>query len=448
MEPKKQPQTLVEIERWDLPSDSSNLSVLPPFLQKNPSNASSYWQDEITVQKDILSSNKNALIPQHFIKAGPRKVLRKNPDETVACILTCGGLCPGLNTCVYNIYHTLKHFYKVKTVYGVTHGYLGLTDSKYWIELNETNIYDKFNQPGTFLQTSRGKRDMPTIVKNLVNNSVNSVFVIGGEGSHAGALAISKELAKENIKVSVAAIPKTIDNDIPVIDQSFGHQTSVDVALTAIHNVYSEVQSIDCCLGIVKLMGRDTGHITVNASLAFGRVDVVLIPEMTFELDGPNGLLEHMVHLLTTQKKVVLVVAEGAAKGMKGSVLKDEGKDQSGNTKFGDIGLFLKNSINSYCKAKNDDRLSELNIKYIDPSYMLRATVPNSYDRRMCFDLTTDSVHGMMAGFNNFSTGIVNGKSVYIPLKMICETIRKDVDLNGESFSRVLQMTQQPNFIN
>ena len=195
-------------------------------------------------------------------------------------------------------------------------------------------------------------------------------------------------------------------------------------------------------------MGRDTGHIAMNASLAFGNVDVVLLPEIPFELNGPGGLLNYIYQLLLTKKRIVLVVAEGANKNLKDGDLTNEGKDQSGNTKFGDIGLYLKSLINDYCKKQNDKRLDGFSIKYIDPSYMLRSTVPNSFDRKMCLDISSDSVHGIMAGYKGFSTAIVNGKSVYIPLNDICKTKREDVHWGKENYQRMVRMTGQPSFIN
>lgn len=414
-----------------------------------PQNNTSIFKDgqEIHSRK-IATTSPVTYTTKKFIKAGPRSELFRNPLTLTACIVTCGGLCPGLNTCIYTIYQTLNKEYCAKQVYGIYDGYKGMADEDYWFSLNDSNIYDKFNQPGTFLRSSRGKQDMSVIVKNLVKHNVNAVFIIGGEGSHFGAKVLQAEIDKSGLDISVAAIPKTIDNDIPVIDQSFGHATAIDVGVQAIHSAYSEAQSIECCLGLVKVMGRDTGHIAVNAALAFGWVDVVLIPEIPFELYGEKGLLAYMYHLMVTKKRVVMVVAEGANKNLIDGDLSNEGKDQSGNTKFGDIGLYLKSLITNFLKTKKDEILKGFTIKYIDPSYMLRSCVPNSFDRRMCLDISSDSVHGVMAGYKGFSTGVVSGETVYIPLESICEVEREDVHWGKENYQRLMRVTRQPAFRN
>jgi 6-phosphofructokinase 1 len=440
-------KNLVEISKITRPSTLYESPLSTTYLSSHDSTP--VFKDGQTVLKrTLLSTSPAKYSTQEFIKAGPRSKVWRKGESMVACIATCGGLCPGLNVCIYTIYNTLKNQYNAKTVYGVFDGYRGLTDEDYWMELNETNTYDKFNQPGTFLRSSRGKRDMKLIVENLVKKNVNAVFIIGGEGSHAGAQVLQQYIDKEGLDISVAAIPKTIDNDIPVIDQSFGHSTAIDIGLQAIHNAYTEAQSIECCLGLVKVMGRDTGHIAMNASLAFGKVDVVLLPEISFELYGEQGFLEYIYNLLVSRKRVLLVVAEGASKNLKDGNLENEGKDQSGNTKFGDIGIYLKKLITEYCKSKKDPRLADFTTKYIDPSYMLRSAVPNAYDRRMCLEISSDSVHGLMAGYKSFSTAIVNGESVYIPLKNICEFEREDVSWSKEGYQRLIRMTGQPSFRN
>ena len=382
-----------------------------------------------------------------FTKAGPRSVLQIDPCNTIACIATCGGLCPGLNVCVYQIYRTLKDVYGVKTIYGVFDGFRGFVDDSKWVELTEDLVRHKFNESGTFLRTSRGRQDMKHIAANLGKRGVNAVFIVGGEGSHKGADALQSAAIELNIQISVAAIPKTIDNDIPLIAQSFGHSTAIEVVLGCLKSAYTEVSSIDPCLGIVKNMGRDTGHISVNSALAFGKVDVVLIPESGFKLYGKCGLLQYMCDTLKTKRHMVLLVSEGASSNMQDGGLADTGKDKSGNTKFGDIGNFLKSKIGEYCKQNGGESLKELNIKYIDPSYLQRSGQPNALDRTMCLNLSRDSVHGVMAGFTSFSTAIVEGRSAYLPLGAITSKKREYVDLSGERYQSLLQMTRQPTFL-
>lgn len=439
--------TAVAVRSTAQPSKMFPSPLLSRFTSAQLS-ASFFKKGQTVHKKTLVSADPPSYQTKQFIKAGPRAELWRKGESIVACIATCGGLCPGMNVCIYTIYQTLKREYNAAKVYGILDGYRGFIDEDYWVELNETNTYDKFNQPGSFLRSSRGKRDMNKILENLIKKGVNAVFIIGGEGSHAGAKVLQEHVDRAGLDVSVAAIPKTIDNDIPVIDQSFGHSTAIDIGLQAIHNAYTEAQSIECCLGIVKLMGRDTGHIAMNASLAFGKVDVVLIPEVPFELQGPKGFLKYMYDLLVTRKNVVLVVAEGANKNLIDGDLENEGNDQSGNTKFGDIGLYLKTLITKYVKAQKNPQLADFTTKYIDPSYMLRSTVPNSYDRRMCLEISSDSVHGLMAGYKGFSTAVVNGQTVYIPLEAICEVEREDVSIEKESYQRLIRMTGQPSFRN
>ena len=374
-------------------------------------------------------------------KAGPRQNIFFDAKNTTAAIVTCGGLCPGINNVIRGLVMALHYFYGVKKIIGIPYGYEGLNPEKghELVELTPDKVKDAHQFGGTFLGSSRGGQDVSTMVDTLENNQVDMLFAIGGDGTLKGVNAIGEEITKRNAKISVVGIPKTIDNDIDLIDESFGFQTAFDVASPILRDAHNEATGAYNGISIIKLMGRDSGFIAASAALAMPVVNFVLIPEMDFSLEGEEGFLKVLEKRLQQKKHAVIVVAEGA--GQQLFEHKKMVKDASGNVQHQDIGVFLKERITEYFKGK-----SPVTIKYIDPSYIVRCAPANSSDSVYCSRLAYYAVHGAMAGKTKCVVSKVNNKYVYVPIAEVTQK-RKKIDMEGEFWFSVLQSTGQPFFL-
>lgn len=391
---------------------------------------------EIIVQKDSPRGI-------HFRRAGPREKVFFTPEEVRACIVTCGGLCPGINTVIREIVCGLKNMYGVDDVLGIQGGYSGFY-SKNTLNLTTKVVNDIHKRGGTFLQTSRGGHDTKKIVDNIQDRGINQVYIIGGDGTQKGAAAIYKEVEKRGIKVAVAGIPKTIDNDIAVIDKSFGFDTAVEEAQRAINAAHVEAESVENGVGIVKLMGRYSGFIAMLATLGNRDVDCCLIPESPFYLEGPGGLYEYVEQQLKENRHVLIVLAEGAGQEyVAQSMQAFQEKDASGNRLLLDVGLWLTQHIKDHF---TNVRKMTINMKYIDPTYMIRAIPSNASDNIYCTLLAQSAVHGAMAGFTGFTVGPVNSRHAYIPINRVTETTNT-VNITGRMWARLLASTNQPSFV-
>ncbi|KAL2898587.1 ATP-dependent 6-phosphofructokinase 5 chloroplastic [Bienertia sinuspersici] len=394
-------------------------------------------------------------VEQWVHRAGPRKEIYFEPNKVKAAIVTCGGLCPGLNDVIrqclnlaYNllkgdnrtdflygirIFFTLER-YGVQKIFGVRYGFRGFFDPDLPMKkLSREQVQDINLEGGSLLGVSRGGASMSDIAKEI-----DMVFVLGGNGTHAGASAIHNEVRKRKMKVSVVCVPKTIDNDILLMDKTFGFDTAVEEAQRAINSAYIEAHSAYHGIGLVKLMGRSSGFIAMHASLASGQIDVCLIPEVPFTLDGPNGVLSHLEHLIWTKGAAVVCVAEGAGQEL---LAAPDLKDASGNAVLGDIGVQLKNQIKSYFTGKG----IHADIKYIDPTYMVRSVRANASDAILCTVLGQNAVHGAFAGFSGITMGICNSHYVYLPITEVIHAPRT-VNPNSRMWHRCLTSTGQPDF--
>ena len=381
-------------------------------------------------------SNNNR--PHCLEKAGPRQQLHFDPSKTTAAIVTCGGLCPGINNVIRGVVMALHYFYGVKNILGVPYGYEGLNPKMGhgFIELTPDKVKDIHQFGGTILGSSRGGQDVGVMVDTLVENQIDILFTIGGDGTLKGCNAIGEEIQKRGLDIAVVGIPKTIDNDIDIIDKSFGFETSFDIASTILRDAHNEAKGAFNGISIVKLMGRDSGFIAASAALAQPVVNFVLIPELTFNLHGKEGFLESLKERLVSRKHAVIVVAEGAGQHL---FSKDEVMtDASGNVQHDDIGVFLKDKIKEYFKD-----VFPITVKYIDPSYIIRSADANSGDSVFCSGLAYMAVHGAMAGKTKFVVGRVNNQLVYLPITSVTQK-RKKIDLESEFWFAVLQSTGQP----
>jgi len=368
--------------------------------------------------------------------AGPRQKIFFEPQQAGIGIVTCGGLCPGLNNVIRDLVLNAWHLYGVRHIVGFRYGYRGLTDPELQITLRPAMVKDIHEQGGSILSSSRGEQKASRMVDTLVDSGISVLFVIGGDGSMRGALAIGKEIERRGLEISVIGIPKTIDNDLRFMDQSFGFDTAYSKALEAIDGAHREAEGAPNGIGLVKLMGRHSGFIACFATLASNQVNFTLIPEVPFVLEGPNGFLEALKQRLANREHAVIVVAEGAGQ----DILQNAGqeKDASGNIRLKDIGIYLSDRIKSYFKEQK----TEINLKYIDPSYIIRSVKANASDSVLCSALALNAVHAGLAGKTEMSVAIWRRSLVHVPLQKVIAD-RNQVDPSGALWLSVLASTGQ-----
>lgn len=390
-----------------------------------------YHHDAKTVQA-FFSAGKQ---PPFFEKAGPREKIYFDPCKLKCGIVTCGGICPGLNDVIRAIVMSLFHHYGVQHVFGFRYGYEGLTyrHKHMPLELTPKSVARIHEQGGTILGSSRGPQDVGEMVDTLERMNVGMLFTIGGDGTLRGAQAIAREIAARGLRIAVIGVPKTIDNDISCVQRSFGFETAVTEAGEAIVSAHTEATGARNGVGLVKLMGRESGFIAAYAALAYNDVNVCLVPEVPFTLEGFLKMLEER---LERKGHAVIVAAEGAGQDL---LHKTGERDASGNVRLGDIGLFLRERISAYFKGVG----KEINLKYIDPSYTIRSVPANAHDSAFCLMLGHNAVHAGMSGRTNMLVGDWGGDFIHVPISKAVAK-RKRIDPQGWLWRTVLASTGQP----
>jgi len=379
-------------------------------------------------------------LPLSVEVAGPHARIFFDPAKTKAAIVTCGGLCPGINNVIRAVVMELYHRYGVENIIGIQYGFQGFIP-KYKhevVELLPEVVKDIHAIGGSILSSSRGRQDVGEIVNALKRMNIDVLFCIGGDGTMRAAECITEEITVRDLNISVIGIPKTIDNDLNLIQKTFGFDTAISEAVKAIECAHVEAKGAPMGIGLVKIMGRQSGHIAAVAALAMSDVNFVLIPEVPFELEGKNGFLTVLEQRLLKRNHCVILVAEGAGQELmhQGDELVET--DASGNLRLHDIGPFLKTRIENYFKKKAID----VNLKYIDPSYTIRSVPANASDSIYCGALGQYAVHAGMAGKTGMLVGLMKDEYVYLPLKMIVSGAK--VNPEGNVWMRVLASTGQP----
>ncbi|CAM9000664.1 unnamed protein product [Rhodiola kirilowii] len=379
-----------------------------------------------------------------YHRAGPRQNVYFNSVQVKAAIVSCGGLCPGMNTVIRELVVGLWELYSVRQIYGIRAGYRGFYSMEP-IQLNPKLVHNWHTRGGSAIETSRGGFDLAKIVDAIQHHGFNQVYIIGGDGTMRGAVKICEEIRRRELNIAVVGIPKTVDNDIGIIDRSFGFHTAVERAQQAINAAHVEAESAVNGIGLVKLMGRSTGHITLYSTLSSRDVDCCLIPEMEFYLEGEGGLFEFLGRKLKENGHAVLVAAEGAGQDLIPRTAKQkEERDESGNLVFLDVGSWLKSELKKWWVRDHPNEL--LTVKYIDPTYMIRAVPANATDNLYCTLLAHSAIHGVMAGYTGFVCGPLNGTYCYIPLTEVAEA-KNPVNTNDHKWAWVRSVTNQPDFV-
>ena len=392
---------------------------------------------------ELADTFKKGEEPRALEQAGPRKTIYFDPSKLRCALVTCGGLCPGLNDIIRSIVLELFHGYKVKNIYGIKYGLQGFIP-KYGHEIMELlpeSVENILDTGGTILGSSRGPQDIDEIVDSLERMNIGILFMIGGDGTLMAASKIADSITARGLKTSIIGIPKTIDNDIFMVSKSFGFDTAVDVATISIKGAHNEALAYHNGIGLIKLMGRHSGFIAATATLAQQDVNFTLVPEIDFDMEGPNGLLNKLHTRLKSRKHAVIVVAEGA--GQKFFKLDTDKYDESGNIRLNDIGVFLKKEITDYFNKKD----FPFSLKYIDPSYMIRSLSANANDSVFCGFLGRNAVHAGMAGKTKLIVSHWNNHFVHVPLKLSVGK-RKQIVPNGRLWRNILEATGQGSLIN
>ncbi|MDD3696151.1 MAG: ATP-dependent 6-phosphofructokinase [Lentisphaeria bacterium] len=398
----------------------------------------SYCADNVINQRLCEAGKK---VPA-FLAAGPRRKLFHDAPWSRAAIVTCGGLCPGLNDVIKALVNTLWYIYGVDNIYGIQYGLAGLVSGSGLspVYLNPDIVDDIHMQGGTILGASRGEQSSEEIVRTLDRLNINMLFMIGGDGTQRAAHEVALLALERGVQVSVIGIPKTIDNDLNFMDKTFGFESAVEATSGIISCAHNEAKGYYNGIGLIRLMGRDSGFIAASASLANSLVNFCLIPEVELVLHGEGGLLQALEKRLENKHHAVVVVAEGAGQNLMSA---EKLRDKSGNVLHNDIGVFLRDEIRDHFAGLD----TEVNVKYFDPSYEIRSIPASGIDSIFCLHLAQHAVHAAMAGMTDLVVGNWHGYFTYVPITLATSARRK-IDPHGQLWQSVLLTTRQMQYLN
>jgi 6-phosphofructokinase 1 len=373
--------------------------------------------------------------------AGPRQWVYFDPKDVRAAIVTCGGLCPGLNNVIRSIVFELTYHYGVDEIWGIRYGYWGMIpeNGRHALRLTPQLVEGIHHRGGTFLGSSRGPQDVQQMLAFLASRRINMLFTVGGDGTQRGALALSQAARERRQELAVVGIPKTIDNDLAYTDRTFGFETACATAREVLRTGHAEAWGALYGVCVVKLMGRESGFIAAGAAVASGDANFVLVPEVPFELDGPNGFLKALEKRLRDRLHALVVVAEGAGQDLLRTPGESVEHDASGNPKLRDIGTYLRDRIGAYGKEIG----LPITVRYIDPSYIIRSREANASDHVFCARLAQNAVHAAMSGRTELVVSLWHGEFVHVPTATAVSD-RKRIDPDGPAWLSVIQDTGQP----
>ena len=373
--------------------------------------------------------------PPAMESAGPRKQLFFDPSALACGIVTCGGLCPGLNDVIRAIVLSLHHHYGVRKTFGFRFGFEGLVEgcAHEPLELTPEAVNRIHEMGGSLLGSSRGPQRAAAMVDRLERLGIGILFAIGGDGTLRGAHAIGDEATRRGLKISVIGVPKTIDNDVSFVQRTFGFETAVSEARRATYAANAEAEAARNGIGLVKLMGRDSGFIAAYSAIVDGHANFCLIPEVPFTLERflPScGCASS--DAATPSSSLRKAQARTSWPG-------SEERDASGNVKYGDIGTFLRDAIARHF----DERQIPITLKYIDPSYAIRSVPTTAHDSAFCLLLGHNAVHAGMSGRTDMIVSFWNHQFTHVPIALAVSQ-RKKIDPDGALWSSVLASTRQP----
>jgi 6-phosphofructokinase 1 len=371
-----------------------------------------------------------------FEQAGPRAKIFFDPRETRAGIVTCGGLCPGLNNVIRSLFLELHYGYGVAEVTGFRGGYSGLDPvcGMEPITLTPELVEGIHLKGGTILSASRGPVDIVRAVDNLIIRGLNVLFTVGGDGTQRGARDLYREARRRGHLLAVVGVPKTIDNDVAFVSRTFGFFSAVEESARVLDCAHTEARSVPGGIGLVKLMGRHAGFITAGAVIANQDVNFTLIPEVPFKLESFLAALKQRMRM---KSHALLAIAEGAGQDLlEGEEVE---RDASGNLKLKDIGPFLCERIRSYFKEES----IPVTLRYFDPSYQVRSRAANCEDALLCDLFARHAVHAAMAGRTGVVIGFLHERFIHVPMELL-STQTKRLDPGSGWWRSVLATTGQP----
>ncbi len=431
-------------------STTAHVSTLGPATIASPlrlASRAAFVADGSLILRDIEVPRRRVPgEPRGFEKAGPRAQIFFEPKQITVGIVSAGGICPGINDVIRSVVMELHHGYGVERILGFRYGFAGLDATCGYepIVLDPMSMRDIHARAGTVLGTSRGPREPSKIVDTLARLNVDVLLVIGGDGTMRAAHAVHEEVVRRGLSIGIVGIPKTIDNDIPFVDKTFGFESAVATACLAIDAAHAEARSVVNGVGLVKLMGRNAGFIAAHATLASHDVNACLVPELPLDLRGDGGFLAWLEERVVRRGHAVVVVAEGCASAL----LEGAGPpslDASGNVHFPsldhDVGRVLKEAIELHFAR----RKLPLTLKYIDPSYMVRATRASSEDAVFCDALARNAVHAAMAGKTDMMVGRWHRCFTHVALELVLAHSKR-LDPAGDLWREVVESTGQPRF--
>lgn len=430
------------LDESSMPSNT-DISVVGEAKIKNPIKFGRFVEEDDAVLVNISRMNvekKGKKTPKriYFEPAGPRSKVYYDTSKTKCAVVTCGGLCPGLNDVIRAVVMTAYHEYRVPSVLGIKFGLEGFIPDYGHdvIELTPEYVSRIHEFGGTILGSSRGPQEPEAIVDALERMNVSILFMIGGDGTMRAASKVVKVITKRHLSISVVGLPKTIDNDINFASPSFGFDTAVETAAMAIKGAHVEATGAPWGMGLVKVMGRDAGYIAAQSALSCQEVNFVLIPEAPFDIHGEKGFLAALDKRMKTSGNAVIVVAEGAGQDL---LEQAQATDASGNVRLSDIAGLLKREILAHFR----DQDIEPTLKYIDPSYIIRSVPANANDRIYCSFLGINAVHAGMSGRTGLVISRWNGRYVHIPMDTVTKG-KKRISTNSNYWRAVLESTGQP----
>jgi 6-phosphofructokinase 1 len=397
-----------------------------------------FVDDRVRVLYEVSYCEGQSVSDLGFEAAGPRQQIFFDPPKTRAAIVTCGGLCPGINNIIRTLFFDLTVNYGIAEVLGVRYGYQGLNAEvgKPPVRLTRETVEGIHHYGGTILGTSRGAHDVRVMVDFLEQAKIDILFCVGGDGTQKGSHAIAGEIGRRKLRIAVVGLPKTIDNDIQFCSRTFGYATAVAEADIVIDRAHTEALGVLNGIGLVKLMGREAGFIAAAATIASGHVNFTFIPEVPVRLEGEDGLLAKLERRLAARGHAVIVVAEGAGQNL--IPQHKEAYDASGNRLLGDIGAFLKREITEHFTRNK----LPVQVRYFDPSYLIRSCPANTDDSLLCERLARSAAHAAMAGKTDVLIGLWHDKFVHLPLS-ISAGQKKRLSPEDECWTTVLAMTAQ-----
>lgn len=421
------------------------IANLGPCQIDSPLNISGFTSDSDRILFDTGLDQYSKILdptgrPLSVEPAGPRGKIYFDPTHSKAAIVTCGGLCPGINDVIRSVTMTLYYRYGVKKILGIKYGLRGLNPAfgDKPVHLTPDYVKDITHIGGSILSSSRGPQDTKVMVDYLESLKIDLLFCVGGDGTMRAAEKLTAEISARGARIAVIGIPKTIDNDLSLIEKSFGFDTAIEKTVEAVRSAHVEAKGAHNGIGLVKIMGRQSGYITATAALAQGDANFVLIPEVPFDLEGEKGFLKSLERRIKARGHAVILVAEGAGQDLMNQNALEHKTDASGNIRLHDIGLFLKNAVEQYFKKIT----LEINLKYIEPSYLIRSVPANASDSIYCSSLGQYSVHAAMAGKTGLLVALRKSEYVHLPLSAAISGRR--IDPRGNVWLRVLETTGQP----